>query len=394
MFAKMSQDAKLLVNLFLPFFLIHCVQQIYLTYGNLLQSYKLSHEATGWILGVYFLAAMLIRPLGGWLLENFGIRRTLVWSGILSFIGCSLFFFEQSAELLFIGRAISGAGFGVYTTGLFSHQALCVSEKMRGAMFSLLVVGGILPMCTVTPLGEWLLLGSRDTLYLAVGPALSVMCCFLGGRVKVAATVETSGGGEKSWGTYRGLFSSRSFLFLVLTGTIIALVDALIISLSLLAIENGLVVSYFLASLSITAVVVRLAGSPLLNVLPRVALLAPCGILMSCAMFTVSLFPVNSVFVTCGILFGVGIGAGWPMYHSLVGDLLDPALLPKGTATALFLYDFGFFMTPLIVGYFLPHFGTSGTFITISLAAGGALVLLEVFYWLPLYWKMRRPIQD
>jgi len=332
---------------------------------------------------------MLTRPLGGWLLETFGIRKILVWSGMLSFIGCSLFFFKESAALLLVGRAMSGAGFGIYSMGLFSHQALCVSEKRRGAMFSLLVVGSILPMGAVAPLGEWLLYNSRDALYLAVGPALSVLCCVLGGRVDIAAAQETRGGGEKTWGTYGGLFSSRSFLFLALTGTFIAFVDALTITISLLAYEKGLLTSYFLVGVSVTAIVVRLPGASLLNVLPRVPLLAPCGILMSCSMILVSFFPSNSALVVSGILFGVGLGAGWPMYHALIGDLLAPALLPKGTATALFLYDIGFFVTPLIVGYFLPRFGTSGTFASIALVAGGILVLLELFYWLPFYRKHR-----
>ena len=88
MFVKMSQDVKLLISLFLPFFLIYSVQHVYLIYGNLLQSYGISPEATGWILSGYFLAAMAIRPLGGWLIENFGIRKTLVCGGMLSFIGC------------------------------------------------------------------------------------------------------------------------------------------------------------------------------------------------------------------------------------------------------------------------------------------------------------------
>jgi MFS family permease len=390
MFSRISQDTRLLASLFLPFFLIHCVEFLYLTYGSLLQSYKFSSETIGWILGIYFLSAMLSRPLGGWLLENFGIRRMLIWSGMLSFMGCSLLFYTQSATLLIIGRVISGAGFGIYSTGLFSHQAICVSEKMRGAMFSLLVVGGILPIGTITPLGEWLLLKSQNTLFLAIGPILSLVCCFLGGRVCITTKGEINSGDEKSWGTYSELFSSRSFQFLVLTGTIIALVDALIINFSLLAIEKKLVASYFFVSVSVSAALVRLAGSQLLNVLPRVVLLAPCGILMTCSVIMASFFPTNSVFVVAGILFGIGIGAGWPMYHSLIGDLLDPTLLPKSTSTALLLYDAGFFVTPLIVGYFLPHFGTSWTFVIISLVVGGDLILLEVFYWFPLYRKLNR----
>jgi len=112
-------------------------------------------------------------------------------------------------------------------------------------------------------------------------------------------------------------------------------------------------------------------------------LLAPCGMLMAGAMVLISLLPTNNALVIGGILFGMGLGAGWPMYLALVGDLLAPMLRPKGTATALFLYDIGFFITPLAVGYFVPRFGTMGTFAGLAALAGCALVLLELFYWLP-----------
>jgi len=423
--AKVSQDVKLLISLFLPFFLIHSVQQIYLTFAVLLyQGYGFSYETTGWIIAMYSLAAMLIRPLGGWLLENYGIRKILIWSGVLSFIGSSLLFANESsimlligrafggaafgvyriepATLLLVGRAFSGAAFGIYSMGLFSHQALCVSEKRRGAMFSLLVVGSVLPMGAVAPLGEWLLYNSQSLIYLAIGPVLSLLCVFFGGKVSAAAVKETRPADKnvaadtkavisdkKNWGTYAELFSSRSFLFLIVTGMAIALVDALTITLSLLTVEKGLIISYFFASVSVTALIVRLPCASLLNSLPRVPLLAPTGILMALSMIVVSFFPSNGALVLGGILFGAGLGAGWPMYHALISDILDPVLRPKGTATALLLYDIGFFISPLIVGYFLPRFGTSGTFGTIALVGGGILVFLELFHWLPLYRKKR-----
>jgi len=381
---------------------------------------------TGWIIAMYSLAAMLTRPLGGWLLENFGIRKILVWSGLLSFIGCLLFFANESATLLLVGRALSGAffgvyfiepatliligrafsgaAFGIYSMGIFSHQALCVSEKRRGAMFSLLVVGSVLPMGAVAPLGEWLLHNSLTTLYLAVGPALSVLCCFFGGRVKTQVAREAAGEGDdrdgrrpaigdgKNWGSYRELFSSRAFLFLIMTGTVIALVDALTITLSLLTAEKGLVISFFFASVSVTALIVRLPLASLLNAFPRVPLIAPSGMLMAISMILISLLPSNGALVVGGILFGAGLGAGWPMYQALISDILAPLLRPKGTAAALLLYDIGFFISPLIVGYFLPRIGTSATFAMIALTVGGILALLEVFHWLPFYRKLRSRI--
>jgi len=332
---------------------------------------------------------MTIRPLAGWLLENFGIRRTLVWSGAFSFVGCFFLFFKQSVILLFIGRAVSGASYGVYSAGLLSYQALCVSEKTRGKMFSLLVVGSTLSMASATPLGEWFLLSSRETLYLAVGPVLSALCCLLGGRVGEGEMGEIRACVEKPWGTYNELFSLRPFLLLVITGTTIALVDATIINIPLLSAERGLVASYFLTSSAVAAVVVRMMGSSLINTLPRVVLLAPCGILMAGATILTSLFPTDLVFIAGGTLFGAGIGVGWPMLHALVADFLDPELLPKGSSTALLFYDGGFSAAPLIAGYFLPFLGTAGTFLAVSLASGGLLVLVEIFYWLPLYGKLR-----
>jgi MFS family permease len=384
----MSEDTKLLINLFLPFFGIHCAEQIYLVYGSVLQGYGISSEWTGWILGIFFMTIMITRPLGGWVLENFGIRRTLVWSGAVCFAGCVSLLFTKSAPLLLLVRGFSGIGFGVYTTGLFSHQAICVSEKMRGAMFALLVTGGILPMATVAPLGEWLVRGSRETLYLAIGPALSAICWFLGGKVLTPRSVSVKAAemrdGGKTWGTYSDLLSSRVFVVLSLTGMLVSLADAIIVSFSLLAGERGLVASYFLAGGSVTAVIVRVAGAPLLNILPRSVLLAPCGILISCGMLLISLAPSNVSFVVGGVLYGIGIGAGWPMLLALIGDTLDPSLRPKGTATALLLYDAGWFLTPLLVGYLSSVIGIAGTFAAISLLSGIFLALLEIFYWVPL----------
>ena len=75
------------------------------------------------------------------------------------------------------------------------------------------------------------------------------------------------------------------------------------------------------------------------------------------------------------------------MFHALLADILCPALRPKGTVAALILYDVGFFVTPIFVGYLLPNLGIGGTLIVIASATGVALVLLEFFYWLPLYVK-------
>ncbi|MDL2263523.1 MFS transporter [Synergistaceae bacterium OttesenSCG-928-I11] len=386
---KITENDRLLISLFLPIYAIHCMEQIYFIYGTVVQGYGISQEMTGWVLGIFFIAIMSARPLGSWLLENFGIRRTLVGSSVLGLVGCLVLYFARGITMILLGRVLSGLSFGIYTIGIFSYQALIIPEAMRGATFAVVVSGGVLPTATITPLGEWLLIGGHLRLYLSLGPLMCVVCWYLGRRVGNAQTVSKD---EKQpqWGSYGDLFVNRPFLVLTVTGMLVALVDATTASMSMYAAEYGVLTSYFLVSSSVAAVSVRLLGSKMLNRVPRALLFAPCGMLMAGALCCISLFPSNLTFLVAGALFGLGIGAGFPMYLSLISDTLPPALRPKGNATALFLYDSGWFLTPLVIGYASSFFGIAWTFRLLSLVSLGSLVALQILYWAPAYFRKKR----
>jgi MFS family permease len=378
---KISSNAKLLLSIFLPLYAIKCVEQVYFVYGNVIQAYGFLPQATGVILGSFYIAISIFTPVGGWMLENMGVRRTLALSSIASFAGCAMLFFSQNFPMLLAGRLLAGAASGVFSMALYSYQALSVTEKMRGASFAITVTGGMLPTATVTPAGEWLLSGGRLGAYLAVGPVLSVICFLLGRRVGVGkAASETSG---KNWGSYRDLVSIRPFVMLVATGTAMAFVDAATVSISLFAAENQIIASYFLASSSIAAVIVRLAGAPLMNRLPRSFCVGPCGMLMCGALLVVSTIPSNASFLLCGAIFGIGIGFGFPILLAALSDTLLPELRPKGTSTAIFLYNSGWVATPLLVGWLTPVLGLAHTFLALSLVAFSILAALLIFYWIP-----------
>ena len=386
---KITENDRLLISLFLPLYAVHCMEQIYFIYGTVVQGYGISPEMTGWILGIFFIAIMIARPLGSWFLENFGIRRTLVFSSVLGLIGCLVLYFARGVPTILLGRVLSGLSFGMYTIGIFSYQALIIPEAMRGATFAVVVSGGVLPTATITPFGEWLLMGGHLRLYLSLGPLMCLVCWYLGRRVGVAQAVSRD---EKppQWGSYNDLFGNRPFLLLTATGMLVALVDATTACMSMYAAEYGVVTSYFLVGSSVVAVSVRLFGSKILNRLPRALLFAPCGMTMAGALCCISLFPSNAVFLVAGGFFGLGIGAGFPMYLSLISDALPPALRPKGNATALFLYDSGWFVTPLIIGYASSLLGIAWTFRLLSLVSLGSLIALQMFYWAPAYFRKKR----
>ena len=381
-------EVKLTLSVFAAFFAIHCVEFVYFVYGNVLESYGYSPQATGVALGIFFIAIMASRPIGGWMIENLGIRRSMILGGILALLGCSMLMFTRNLYVILAGRAMSGLAFGAFTMGIFSYQTLVTTPENRGRFIALTSTGGVLPTATVTPLGELLVLGGHIKPYLAIGPLFSILCLFLGIS---APKVKTTHGSEvRKWGTYRDLIRNRPFVMLVATSTMMAIVDASITSISLFSAEYGIPASYFLISFSTTAVMSRTLGARIINSLPRPFCLAPSGMLMASALAVASALPSRASFIICGSLFGIGIGVGFPVLLASLADILPPELRPKGTAAALFLFDAGWSATPILVGFMTPYLGRGLSFITLAIITLAVLFSLTIFYWLPRMVSERR----
>jgi MFS family permease len=378
---KGKSDARLMFSMFFTFYAIHCMEQVYFIYGNVLESYGLSPQTTGNALGSFFIAVMIARPVGGWMIENLGIKRSLVCGGILALVGCVTLFFARGVTGIYFGRVMSGLAFGVFTMGAFSYQALAIPPETRGRFVAVTSTGGVLPTATITPVGEWLFIGGHVGSYLAIGPAMSALCLYLG--LKTDADRAGREPRPKTWGAYRDLAMSKPFVMLTATSTMMALVDAAITSISLFAAERGLVASYFLASFSVAAVLSRVAGARIINALPRQFCVAPCGMLMCVALAIISAAPSNESFLICGTLFGVGIGGGFPMLLASLSDILPPQLRPKGTAAALMLYDMAWAATPILVGYMTPLLGRAVSFMALAAVTFAALAAISALYWIP-----------
>ena len=370
-----------LFSIFAAYYAMHCVEMVYFVYGNVLESYGFNPQATGIALGSFFIAIMLSRPVGGWVIENLGIRRSMIFGGVLALVGCSALVFTQNLYVICAGRVMGGLAFGIFTMGVFSYQSLVTTPKNRGRVIALTATGGVLPTATVTPFGEWLLRGGHTTPYLAIGPLFSALCLLLGIKTpKINAARDSD---IRAWGSYRDLLRHKPFIMLTATSTMMALADASVSSISLFSADYGIPASYFMISFSVGALLTRSLGSQIINSLPRPFFLAPFGMLMAATLAIVSVIPSRASFIICGSLFGVGIGGGFPTMLASLIDVLPAELRPKGMATALFMFDMGWSATPIIVGYMTPHLGRGRSFLTLALIVFAVLTGLMVFYWLP-----------
>ena len=385
---------KLILSLFLPFYAMHCLEQMYFLMGPMIEAQGISPQVTGWVLGIFFVGVVSFRPIGGWALERLGVRKTLIFSSSFGVIGSVLLaLFSTSVPMLLIARLLTGFSFGGFVVAMLAHQALVIPAEMKGAAFALITTGGMLPMATVGPLAEWLLRRGHPAVFLWMGPVLALVCLYLGSRVGTG-DVKISAKKEVTWGKYRDLIKVRPYLLLGATALPMSLVDASVMCMASLATEYNLIVSFFLSSAAIAGVLLRIAGSRFLDRLPREILIAPALMMMSGGILWISLFPCNKILLLGGALFGAGIGMGFPVLLSLISDLLGKKLQPKGTVAIILTFDMGWILTPLIVGYASSVAGIAWTFRLLALIGLMAALSTHIWGWLPLHRRRKRKLAN
>ena len=102
----------------IPIYLIQDLQ------GNTVQA--------GLLVAVFYVAAILIRPIAGQWIASYGIRKVLFASLILYLGAAFMYFFTTSLISLAILRLIHGIGFGMITTSMGTIVATIIPQGRKG----------------------------------------------------------------------------------------------------------------------------------------------------------------------------------------------------------------------------------------------------------------------
>lgn len=346
---------------------------VYYILASYLEQRGIPSEKTGFLVSAFFFATTLARPVSGRLTERLGARRTVLMSALLATGGSMILTLAgTSLPLIFLCRIVTGFGFGSMVVALATLQNLVVPDEIRGSAFSWTAVGSVAPLFTVIPLGEYLIHTEHYGLYLWMAPVLSLLAAWMTRALPSDRDRFTPG--EMPSGSWRELLSTPgmktlltcSFLFAVPDGTLVYIVN--------LTDSLGLVGSFFMVPVSVSALVTRAFGRRIPDLIPRIWLPAPCFALMATALFGTTLAGSNDQLILWGSLFGLGMGLGFPVLFSLTGDLLPPRLRARGTAAVYLIMDFCWMGVPLVMGFCKPILGLPFTFRCMStLSIGSAL---------------------
>ena len=339
---------------------------------------------TGWLMSGFFLATTLVRPLGSLCAERLGVRRTLLLSGLGMGVASLGLVLPWGFPGILASRLLQGACYGVFMVGLTAYQALVIPPDIRGAAFALVSVGYVMPQITVVPGADFLLSRGWLGAYLMQAPLWGFACA--ASAFLVPPGLARGRRSDEAWGSWKDLRGLRGLWPLLGSLLLFALVNATALQyLPSLSGEKGLSASRFIVGIALAALGVRLGGRRLMDSCPKRMTLMGGSVLLMGGMGLAALGAgSDGILLVCGLLYGVGMGFGFPVVLALIPDLIPPNLRPKGVALAFFAMDGGWILAPLLVGLLGKGLGLAGAIAPLmgaGLAGGGAIWW---FGWRPL----------
>ena len=342
----------------------------------------------GLMMGVYTLAALIVRPLSGVLSDRIGRTRLLILGALLCTVACALYHFAAIFLLLILFRALHGVGFGIHSTcgGAVAADVIPPSRMAEGiGYFGLYgtIAAAIAPGIALSIIGEGTISGFQNLFILSALISLGSLIadCFIRYERKGNKGKEQSGiAPEKSTqtnlpktflGFEYAVFKPAAALVLVYFA-----LSSVTSFLALFAIDRnlgniGLFFSVNAAGLLLSRVYLgKLAdrrGQDII-IIPGILLLA----------LGLALIPsVRSLPALLLVAFPIGFaqGAVAPAINALMFNSCSPQR--RGTASAAYFssIDIGYGVGSVVFGVVAARFGYTVVFLSAMLACLLALVV-------------------
>jgi MFS family permease len=374
-FARMR---LLVVYLIVITWAIYSYSNVFFLFAPYLTRKGFSPDDAGILVGAFYAATTLIRPVGGWIVERGGIRRTLVASACVCLGAAAFNFFISSFQAFLAVRVAMGCAFGVFVVTLTTCQSLVIPENIRGTAFAMITLGALTCLFTVVPLADHLLARNRTTLFLSVPVAMAALCIVLSCLLPSFSTppappalptppappaaLNPKGPEALAWGTWRDLYGETPFWRTVTSCSLFGLCDASIVCLPALALAMGLVPTFFVVGNGLGALAMRTLGYDFFNRRPRYVFAGPSLFVMAVFLYLTTKATTNGWLFVCGFFYGTGMGYGFPAHLALTGDLAPARLRAKMSALVYFCYDISWFIFPVYVGFATPRVGEMRAF--------------------------------
>lgn len=334
----------------------------------------------GYVMAAFTIAAMMIRPLAGWLVDCYGRKKVLMLGITLMVVVALLYQSTAAAAVLpiLLIRTLHGIGFGIVSTalGTMVADALPISRLGEGMGYFGLTTS--LSMALAPMLGLWLV-ATYEYHYLFLAVLICTLLAFAGStlvkNVPNSIPKAPQGASPSFWSNLvekKALPAAGVMFFLTI------IYGAVLSFIALFALEKGIdnIGLFFTTNAVVTLLSRPFAGRWTDTRGPNMVILVSLiALLISLVGIAMSTNILN--FALAGAVFGLGFGCCVPTLQALA--VLHAPAHRRGAATGTFFaaFDFGIGFGTIVWGFVAAAFGYQIMFLAtlLPLVIAGMLYL-------------------
>ncbi len=355
----------------LSFYLLLATLPIYVT--EILGEDK---SKVGYIIGVYSLAALAIRPFGGYALDAYG-RKPIFLAALIFFVAVSAsYLLSYSFFILLVIRIFHGITWGIVTTGGATIAADIIPEQKRGeglGYFGLMItlamaIGPMAGLKILGPVGSW----SFDRLFMA-SLITSALALLLSLQVQYS-TVRRKSAGIRFSDFVETRVTSLAFVMLIVAVSYAGIIS--FITLYAQELDIAQAGSFFLAYAVGVAILRPFAGKFMDQRGPKL-LMASSFCLYIIGFLLLSRIEGEIGFLLSAFIIGLGNGIIMPTAQAMVVNMVSAEQRGIANATLYSALDLGIGLGSVALGYLTEVFSIATMYLFC-----GLMMIVPIVYFL------------
>ncbi|GAA5026352.1 MFS transporter [Marivirga lumbricoides] len=331
-------------------------------------------DKVGYIIGIYALSALLIRPISGYLFDKYGRRNLFLFAMFLYAIIMASYGLAASFGFLLFLRLLNGGIWGVVTTGGGTITSDIVPETRRGEGIGIFGLSMTLSMAVGPLIGLQILknTGSYQVLFITAGILCFIAVCmsFFVNHPKVS--------NRKNKLEWANVFEPNvvkvSMIMLFLALPFAGVMSFITLYAKELSIENtGL---FFLIYAAGVSIIRPLTGKMMDKSGPGFVMgLSFTGTV--CGLILLSQSTALTGFLIAAFVLGFGNGIVMPTLQTMVINMVRPQKRGVATSTFFSAIDLGIGIGAFLLGNIAEIFSLSQMYLFCALST---LVPMTLFY--------------
>ena len=351
----------------------------------LIQDLQGNTAQAGILVAIFYVAAILIRPIAGKWIETYGIKKIFLISLIIYLGAAFMYFFTTTLISLAVLRFVHGIGFGMITTSTGTIVASIIPNGRKGEgmgyyglmMNISMALGPFVGLLAITQWGSSVMF-IVSAVSVVIGTITGFLISLPKGEIKATTekTVKQKGLKMKDLIEMSALpISLVSFFFALVYASIVSFVSVYAEELQLTEIA-----SYFFIVYVIALLISRPFTGKWFDQYGANVIMIPSIISFALGMFLLSQAEGAFLFLLSAAFIGLGWGTIFPSAQTIAIQVAPPERKSVATATFLSTMDSGIGIGSVIVGIVGAQLGYSSLYFYSSIMVLAGLVVYYLLH--------------